>query len=137
MLIENSLFKENIPEKGIIDGHIQFKMARSDSETIGIVGFCANITGSVLFEQLQAQGTNIVFSLAEQGTVDVVARNQDDGLNLQWQPKDFEENRLDDIAERIKRTLAPEEKEVRKQPEEPEPSAEENEAHVKQLTRIP
>lgn len=135
MLLENDLFRQEIPEKGIIDGHVRFVMSRTEPDDVAIVGFCANVTASLLFEKLQAQGTNTLISL--DGRADVVARNADDGLNMQWTPRQEEPQRLDDIAERIAKKLRTPSAPQQEEPVEETPQEEDDEAFVKQITRIP
>jgi hypothetical protein len=150
MIIDNPLFSEEIPEKGATTGHLRFHLKHASPDDLAVVGFCTNVTASLLFERLQAQGTNIIISLnKENSRVDVLARAEDDGLNLIWTPKTLEAAQLNEIAERIKnktflfdKEASPKTVDVEKaaQPApavQKESSEEEEDYLVKQLHRIP
>ena len=139
MIAQNALFTAEVPEHGVIDGHVRFRLAKTDKESVAVVGLCANLVAGLMFEKLHAQGTNIVLSLAEDtGRIDVVARNADDGLNLLWTPGETEQGKLDDaqarIADRLAALSAPAKAAP---PPAPEPSEADDEYLVKQLRRIP
>jgi hypothetical protein len=149
MIVDNPLFSEEIPEKGVTEGHLRFHLKQADPNDIALLGFCANVTASLLFERLQAQGTNLIISLnKENSRVDILARAEEDGLNLNWAPKTIDPNQLNDIAERIKsktfligKEAAPKAVDVDK-PQTPPPketahTEEEEDYLVKQLHRIP
>lgn len=144
-MIENALFKQEIPEKGATKGHVHFAIKSRSPEDIALVGFCANVAASLLFERMQAQGTNIIFTLSQNdATSDVLARHENDGLNLQWTPKPADPSQLNDVQERIRnRTFfigkkQPEIKE-QKEPIQQAPTITDDEEDylVKQLHRIP
>ena len=152
MIIQNPLFKQEIPEKGAVKGHIRFSTQSRDPSDIALIGFCANVSASLLFERLQAQGTNIIITVEKDTTrVDVLARAENDGLNLLWTPKPAE--RIDEIQERIRnktfffdKESAPpksaekptEVKHVETKAATPEPPTHDEEDYlVKQLHRIP
>ena len=101
MIIQNPLFTQEIPEKGAVKGHIRFNSHSREPSDVALIGFCANVSASLLFERMQAQGTNIIFTIDRESTrVDVLARVENDGLNLIWTPKAAE--RLDEIQEKIR-----------------------------------
>jgi hypothetical protein len=101
MILQNTLFTQEIPQPGAAKGHVRFTTQSTEAEDIALIGFCANLAASVLFERLHAQGTNLVFNLAkDEATVDVLARYEDDGLNLLWTPKAGGD--LSSIQERIR-----------------------------------
>jgi diadenosine tetraphosphate (Ap4A) HIT family hydrolase len=65
--------------------------------------FSANYASAVLFELFQAHGTNII--LTEQGdhlAIDIVERQENDGLNFLWKPKKATPEDLDKVAGKIK-----------------------------------
>jgi hypothetical protein len=102
MIIENPLFVEEIPENGAAKGHVRFALKSKAPDDIALVGFCANIAASLLFERLQAQGTNIVITLRKDDAgVDVLARHENDGVNLTWTPKPADPASLAQVQERI------------------------------------
>lgn len=100
--IDNPLFYQEIPEKGAARGHIRFSLKDRAPESIALAGFCANITASVLFERMQAQGTNIILQLTkEDARIDVIARAENDKLDLLWEGKQVDPGQMNDIQERI------------------------------------
>lgn len=149
MIVDNPVFSEEIPDKGLTPGHLRFHLKQVDKNDIALVGFCANVTASLLFERLQAQGTNIIISLRKDAPhVDVIARTEEDGLNLVWPPKSIDATQLNDIAERIKgktfllgkETPKPTEVVLAPPKEQPKPedmTEAEEDYLVKQLHRIP
>ena len=101
MIISTPLFDEELLEKGATSGHIRFTLKSRKPEDIALVGFCANVASSLLFERMQAQGSNIIMNLTrEGGTIDVLARRENDGLDLLWTPKD--PGAINEVQERIK-----------------------------------
>lgn len=101
--IDNPIFYQEIPEKGAARGHIRFSVKGRTPENVALAGFCANITASVLFERMQAQGTNIILQLTkEEARIEVIARAEDDKLNLLWEGKQVDPGQMNDIQERIR-----------------------------------
>jgi|GEM_PF-3807035 len=102
-LFDCPLFTLSVPEKGSSKGHIRFSVRSARPEDVELVAFCANVTASLLFERMQAQGTNIIISLdKESSRIDVLSRLEDDGVELLWPPKQMEPRQLDEIRERIR-----------------------------------
>ena len=153
MILDNAVFSEEVPASGATKGHVRFHLKSRQPEDVALVGFCANVTASLLFERLQAQGTNIVVQLGKEDRVDVLARYENDGLNLLWTPKPADANQLNETAERIKNKtffIGKEAKEAEQEKAEAQSTpivqsahdqehmTEEEEDHqVKQLHRIP
>jgi hypothetical protein len=102
IVTENQLFTEEIPEKGATKGQVRFSLKSRKPDDIALAGFCANIAASLLFERMQAQGTNMIIDLSDSSRIDVLARYEDDGLNLLWTPKPAEPSTLDSAQERIR-----------------------------------
>jgi len=101
--LSNDLFTFEVPQKGATKGQVRFVVASARPDDIALVGFCANVTASLLFERLQAQGTNIVIDLsAQKSRIDVLARYENDGLNLLWTPKQMDAAKLASVQERIR-----------------------------------
>jgi hypothetical protein len=156
MIVDNPLFTEEIPPKAIGRGHVRFNLKSRTPDDVALLGFCANVTASVLFERLQAQGTNIIISLNENDArVDVLARYENDGVNILWNPKPADPASLAQAQERIRNKTfilsAEQPKETHGEPArkteelpiqqnatDKESMSEEEEDHlVKQLHRIP
>lgn len=119
MIVETSLFSEEVPEKGIIDGHVRFTLSSSQPDDVAVVAMCANFAASVLFDRLKAQGTNIIFSLRDDGgRMDVVARNTNDGITLDWPPKKTDAAKLTEVHSKLSDkmlALVPKKKDIAKQ----------------------
>lgn len=63
----------------------------------------ASFTASILFEGLKAQGTNIITNLENGRMVtSVIPRFENDGLNLLWEMKQGDQNKVKAAAEKIK-----------------------------------
>ena len=153
MILENALFSQEIPAKGAGKGHVRFHLKSAKPEDIALVGFCANVAASLLFERLQAQGTNIIMNLSKDALIDVLARTENDGLNLLWNPKPADPAQINDTQERIRnktfligKVQVSEKKEITEEPLKNEPSPqlpdhpadEDHEDYlVKQLYRVP
>ncbi|PIN70671.1 hypothetical protein COV93_00485 [Candidatus Woesearchaeota archaeon CG11_big_fil_rev_8_21_14_0_20_43_8] len=101
-------------EEGVVSGHIRV-FPKKHSQFIDEISedlaehlfLVANVSSSVLFEALGLGGTNIIMSnLASDDNshmfIDVIPRRQDDGLNLQWEPKKLPEQDMIEAQNRIK-----------------------------------
>ncbi|MBW2984088.1 HIT domain-containing protein [Candidatus Woesearchaeota archaeon] len=112
----------------------------------------ANAVSSSIFETLKIEGTNIFVSngVAAGQTVahfviNVIPRREGDGINLQWQPKQLNEEEMSTIEIKLKaETEGGHRFEEKKQEEKPKQVREETEILtgeenylVKQLRRIP
>jgi hypothetical protein len=102
IVTENQLFVEEIPELAAAKGQVRFTMKSRTPEDVALTGFCANVAASLLFERLKAQGTNIIIDYGTEAHIDVLARYEDDGINLLWTPKPSEPSQLDSTQERIR-----------------------------------
>lgn len=94
-------------------GHIKVLPAKnvaslqdlSEEECVQLF-YGASYAATALFELLGAHGTNILLSDAANGvSVDVVARHEQDGLELLWQPTQGNPAELDKTASAIKDTI--------------------------------
>jgi len=104
----------------------------------------------VLFEALKAQGTNILINngiAAGQDTahfsVNIIPRMQNDGINIQWNPKQLSEEEISTIELELKNQASAigefeKEKDVPLKIQEAETIPEDEENYmIKQLRRIP
>ncbi len=143
--MRTSLFSLDVPRRGVIDGHVHFSLSSASEDDVALVGMCASVVSSLLFEKLGAQGTNLIMSLTSGGgTADVVVRSENDGLALSWPPGRATPEELDAVRDRLRsRTLALEQPEQGvSSPEQslgksPEPSDDVLELDVKRIVRIP
>ncbi len=146
MIHENNLFSLDVPEKGVAKGHVRMKINSASPEDMIPVGLTASIAASVLFEKLSAQGTNIILTVKDsEAQADIIARYENDGLDLLWQGKEIDQNQMSTYVDKIKDALdegaGPVQTSRPKDspPDAPNPqeSSEDDEYLVKQINRIP
>lgn len=117
---------------------------------IGKIFNTANKLSTAIFETLNVQGTNILVAngipagqTVAHFMVNVIPRTENDGINLQWEPKKIEEEEMSTIELKLKEQT----KNIilHKEPK-PEPSithhpknsiSEDEDSFSKQITRIP
>lgn len=127
--------------------HVQ-KIQELDEQEFNRLFTSASIASTMVFEALGGMqagvGTNIIAnssSMAEHLCIDVVPRKPDDGLDLQWEPKQLSEDDTKDAAARIKDKCdfigkeKPKEKEVVEEKQRSE--LDEEHPMVKHLRRMP
>jgi histidine triad (HIT) family protein len=127
-------------------------MEQVPDELIGKLFTIANAVSSAIFETLKIEGTNIFVSngvaagqMVAHFFVNVIPRKQDDGINLQWEPKQLSEEEASSVETRLKEEIgrggAPQEitpsapKEAKK--DQPAEITGEENYLIKQLRRIP
>ena len=110
----------------------------------------ANKVSMTVFEMLGSQGTNIVIknglgagqSVPHFG-IDVIPRKENDGLNLQWEPKQLEEHDIQVTLKTLKDQIANVGKDIKELKEDAEEIAKEkaeknkNNYMIKSLKRLP
>jgi len=120
---------------------------------VGILFDLANKTSSAIFETLNIQGTNIFVTngvAAGQKVahfmINVVPRNENDGINMDWQPKQLSDEemstvelKLKDAAQNIGGFESPTASQPKKQTEQKVVTLDNDEDNylIKQLNRIP
>ena len=118
---------------------------------IGRLFQVSNKISSAIFESLGAQGTNIFVAngipagqTVAHFTINVIPRKENDGINLQWQPKQLNEEEISTIELKLKehtKNIGYFEKEDKKpRVQAPKPvalSEEEEEYFEKQMRRLP
>ena len=118
---------------------------------IGRLFQVSNKISSAIFESLGAQGTNIFVAngipagqTVAHFTINVIPRKENDGINLQWQPKQLSEEEMSTVELRLKehtKNISYFEKEEKKaRVKAPKPvilSEEEEEYFTKQMRRLP
>lgn len=101
--LQTSLLTLDVPEKGAAKGHARITSVSSSPEDIALLGFCASILSNVLYEKMQAGGTSIVISITKDDVrADILARHEEDGVDLQWEFKPGDPAQLDAVQERIR-----------------------------------
>lgn len=132
--------KEHIPILEQIPSHLVAKLFN-----------VANKVSSAIFDVLKVQGTNIFVANGVPAgqkvahfIVNVVPRKENDGVNLQWQPKQLSEEEMSTIELRIKEEIgnvgfgeAPKVKQTEKRETISEEVSGEDNYLLKQLNRIP
>lgn len=103
-----------VPSQGVTPGHVilQPKQACKTLEDapqalISHMFFVASKVGSILFEGLQAKGTNIIIKNGEDDTLQlhIIARFENDGANFTWQPKQGDMVQVKKMGDEIKGAL--------------------------------
>ena len=109
VLYEDDIAIAFIPEKPCTMGHIHVEPKKvtksvadlSDKEVEHLF-YVASFSATALFENMGAQGTNIICNPGDHFTIDVVARSEGDTVNFIWTPKEANEEELKDAHKRIK-----------------------------------
>ena len=118
---------------------------------IGKLFQVANKVSTAIFESLGAQGTNIFVAnglpagqTVAHFTINVIPRKENDGINLQWQPKQLSEEEMSTVELKLKdqaKNIGHFEKEKKSQKIEPQKtvvlSDDEGEYFSKQLRMLP
>lgn len=158
VLAQNEYAAVFLASKPATDGHIIVAPKRhvtiveqlEDWEMAQIATF-ANKFSVLVFERLGAHGTNILIQNGISAgqtiphvSVHILPRKENDGINLQWSPKQIGQEDLDNIANILaeecksigKFSLEPKKKEEKKEIQKPVLSSEEN-YMIKAMRRIP
>jgi len=107
MTLTNELFTMDVPANGATKGHVRFALAAKEPQDLGAAALAGIVTSAVLFERLQAHWTHLIMSLRPKGSrMEVIARWEDDGLDLTWQPKTVEPQRMEELAGLIRDRLS-------------------------------
>jgi len=117
---ENNIYEDEkvkiaIPAKSITKGHYKIipkehhgKLQEFDNKYLEHIFYAASFSATALFENLQAQGTNIIANTGSELKdeqhfhVNVISRTADDGLNFLWKPKEINPADMDDTCKKIK-----------------------------------
>jgi histidine triad (HIT) family protein len=104
-----------VPQNSLTKGHIKVipkkhfeSMQDIDDKEIEHLYYAASFAATSLFENLQAEGTNIIANTGgelkkgEHFHIDVLARKGDDDLNFLWTPQKHPEEELKAVAAKIK-----------------------------------
>ncbi|RME31764.1 HIT domain-containing protein [Candidatus Woesearchaeota archaeon] len=110
IVYEDRIVRAELVENAAAHGHLAIRAQRavttleelSEEESAHLFQV-ASYAAAILFQGLQAQGTNIIMNEDEERlTVHVIARKEGDGLDFLWQPKQADEATLTDAYEQIK-----------------------------------
>lgn len=110
----------------------------------------ANKISSSIFQGLGVHGTNVFVAngipagqTVAHFTINVIPRKENDGINLQWQPKQLTEEEMSTVELTIRNyadkagVAEPKKQNARKPQKSEDSSEEENEHYINQLTRVP
>lgn len=110
IVYEDRIVQVDLVENAAAHGHLAIRAQKevtmleqlSEEESAHLFQV-ASYTAAILFQGLQAQGTNIILNESDERlTVHVIARKEEDGLTFLWQPKQGDEASLNDAFEKIK-----------------------------------
>lgn len=117
---------------------------------IGRLFQVSNKISSAIFESLGVQGTNIFVAngipagqTVAHFTINVIPRKENDGINLQWQPRQLSEEEMSTVELKLKeqtKHIAVEKEEKKPRAHAPKPvalSEEEEEYFERQMRRLP
>jgi diadenosine tetraphosphate (Ap4A) HIT family hydrolase len=115
VLYEDEAVIAIVPERPITKGHVQIiskkhceSMQDLEDKEFQHMVYSASFTATALFENLEAQGTNLIANTGGELNkgghfhIDVLARKTDDGLNFLWTPKKLPEEEIKSVQEKIK-----------------------------------
>lgn len=110
LLYEDQVARVFLVEDAAADGHVVIQpqrdvrtLAELTEEQSAHLFLVASYTAAILFQGLQAEGTNIISNEEEERlTLHVLARRTDDGLDFSWQPRRLEPSEMADAQERIR-----------------------------------
>lgn len=112
LLYEDGACRAELLENGATLGHIKITPKKTVSaldelsaEESAQLFWVASFAATGLFEGMGAHGTNILCTEGDEVAVHVLARTQEDGLDLFWEPKKAEPAELETMASRISEQL--------------------------------
>jgi diadenosine tetraphosphate (Ap4A) HIT family hydrolase len=112
-LFSDSLISMDLSDSPISKGHIIVSPVRdvknlidlSDDE-ISTLFFGASYSATALFELIGAHGTNIFLTEGNSKLeLNVVARKENDGLNMLWNPTELSSSDMDGVFNKLKDTV--------------------------------
>ncbi len=110
LIYEDPLIRMHLSENPVVRGHIEIRPVQ-EAKTLqelddGIVEhlfFGASYAATALFELVGAQGTNILLTESEdQLCINVLARSENDGIDLMWPPTKGNPAEIQEAASKIK-----------------------------------
>lgn len=108
MIYEDQAIVAKLQNPGASLGHISIAPKKSVANLSDLeyeealqLFWAASFSATAVFETLGAQGSNIVVHDGKEVSVEVFARNPDDGLSLQWQPQQGDAGSVEANAKKI------------------------------------
>lgn len=109
ILYENEEVQICLPRSSAVLGHLQLivkdcmVLSSCSEEKIARIFKAASIISSVLFETLQAGGTNMLITegLEKKVVINILARRESDGLDLLWEPTQLSDSDMQDAFSAI------------------------------------
>ncbi|MGM5480267.1 MAG: HIT domain-containing protein [Nanobdellota archaeon] len=109
MLYKDDLISIALSKKAVSKGHMIVKPTESMSSFGDLSDkqcdhllYGASYGATAIFEFLKAHGSNIILTDGKELKVDVIARNENDGIDMMWQGTQKDPNSLKDDATSIK-----------------------------------
>ena len=107
-IYEDDLIIMSLAQEPMAVGHIIVEpkeklpdLQSASDDLIKHLFFGASYAATALFELAQAQGTNIILEEHDL-RINVIARAQDDGLDLMWTPSQVDQSELQSLSKSIK-----------------------------------
>ena len=110
-LYEDNQVTITLSGKPVSQGHMIVSPADGNKKSLSdlsdeecdMLFYGASYSATAIFEFLKAQGSNIILTENEGPLkLDVIARNENDGLNLMWQGQQADPNELKEVAKQVK-----------------------------------
>ena len=109
-IYEDQIVKAFLVEKPAIEGHVKIypkknikNLKELDEDELKHVIKISSLMSTVIFENLSAHGTNIIVNDGlEKLCIDVLPRFNDDGLKINWEPKQTTPEKLDASHKQLK-----------------------------------
>ncbi len=112
-LFSDSLISMDLSDSPISKGHVIVSPVRKvkvlselSDEEISTLFFGASYSATALFELIGAHGTNIFLTEGDSKLeLNVVARKENDGLNMLWNPTELSSSDMDSVFNKLKDTV--------------------------------
>ena len=159
-IYEDQIVKVFLVEKPVIEGHIKLFIKKKiknlkelKEDELKHVFKISSLLSTVVFENLSAHGTNIIINDGlEDFCIDVIPRFNDDGLKINWEPKQTTPDKLDEAYKKLKPHMEfigvkkPQQNEIENNDDKTESNNQENnqetedeelDYRIRQINRIP
>jgi len=89
-----------VPGEVLIESRLNKKLIELNEEELSYIVAFSKLFAGVLFEALEAHGTNIYWNYKE-NQIHILPRYQNDNLNIDWTPTTVSEKSLEDVKEKL------------------------------------
>ncbi|MFT4304992.1 MAG: HIT family protein [Candidatus Woesearchaeota archaeon] len=155
-IYEDEIVKAFLVEKPAIEGHVKIypkkkikNLKELNEDELKHVIKISSLMSTVIFENLSAHGTNIIVNDGlEELCINVLPRFNEDGLKINWEPKQSTREKLEESHKKLKPHMdfigvkKPQQKEIENNENKTESNNQETEDEeldyrIRQLDRIP